>query len=358
MNCGEYETINPIDKKPDIKWFKDIKLEPLKWLWPNRIPLGKISLLVGDPGIGKSLLSLYIAAQVSTGRPWADCSTSNKPGSVVILTAEDDLSDTVGIRLKAAGANMGKVCTINAIVEKDKSRNLYNLTKDVDVLIKTIQAIPDVKLVIIDPITAYMEGKNENKNAEVREYLNPLSDLARVADISIIGISHFNKNQMTQAAAYRVLGSIGFTAAVRAVWLVHQDPNNEINRFFVPLKGNLSKNPTGLSYTFVSVSVSTPYGLADSVCCAFSSETIYTTAEQLMAPKDKRSPRRDTAADWLKKYLADGPKFADAILKEALEAGHSERTLRTVKSKLAIQSIKSFTPDGLGKGRWEWSLPT
>ena len=299
-----------------------------------------------------------MAAQVSTGRPWADCTTSNKPGSVIILTAEDDLSDTVGIRLKAAGANLGKVCTINAIVEKDKQRNLYNLTKDVDVLMKTVQAIPDTKLVIIDPITAYMEGKNENKNAEVREYLNPLSNLARTADISIIGISHFNKNQMTQAAAYRVLGSIGFTAAVRAVWLVHQDPDNEINRFFIPLKGNLSKAPTGLSYTFMSTSVSTEIGLADSVYCAFSPEAIYTTAEELMAPRDKKSPRRDTAADWLQAYLKDGPKDADDILKAAVEAGHSERTLRTVKSKLSIQSIKSFSPEGNVQGRWEWSLPT
>ena len=346
---------SPTEKKPDMKLFRDLKLERLKWLWPNRIPLGKISLLVGDPGIGKSFLSLYMAAQVSTGRPWIDSTNATKPASVIILTAEDDLADTVGVRLKAAGANLSKIHYIDAIVTPESRRGLYNLTKDMDVLIKALQATPDVKLVIIDPITAYMEGKNENKNAEVREYLNPLTELARVADISILGISHFNKNQMTQAAAYRVLGSIGFTAAVRAVWLVHQDPENEINRLLVPLKGNLSKNPTGLSFSFTSTSVQTETGPADSAYCSFSSEIIYTTAEQLMAPREKKSPKKDAAAEWLQDYLKDGPKLAAEIFNVGSQIGFSKRTLERVKSKLAIHAVKSFESDGL-TGKWEWSL--
>jgi len=345
---------NPTEKKPDIKLFKDLKLERLKWLWPNRIPLGKISLLVGDPGIGKSFLSLYIAAQVSTGRPWIDSTKSTKPASVVILTAEDDLADTVGVRLKAAGADLNKIHYIDAIVTPESRRGLYNLTEDMDILIKTIQALPDVKLVIIDPITAYMQGKNENKNAEVREYLNPLTELARVADISILGISHFNKNQTTQTSAYRVLGSIGFTAAVRAVWLVHQDPEDEVKRLFIPLKGNLSKSPTGLSYTFTSTSVQTETGLADSAYCSFSSDIIYITAEELMAPKERKSPKRDAAAEWLQNYLKDGPKFANDIYNIGSQVGFSERTLKRVKSKLGIQATRS---SGFGEnGKWEWSL--
>lgn len=314
-------------------------------------------MLVGDPGIGKSILSAYMAAQVSTGRPWADTTTSSKPGSVVILTAEDDLSDTVGVRLKAAGANLNKVCTINAIIsDKAEPRNLYNLTKDVDVLMKTIQAVPDTRLVIIDPITAYMEGKNENKNAEVREYLNPLADLARVADISILGISHFNKNQTTQTSAYRVLGSIGFTATVRAVWMVHRDPENETRLLLIPLKGNLSKNPTGLAYTLTSSQVQTDDGFADSVYCSFSKDIIYTKADELLTPKfEKKSPKRDSAADWLSEYLKDGPKFANEILNVGSQMGYSQRTLERVKSKLGIQSVQTFAPEG-GVGKWEWSL--
>ena len=350
---------NLIEKEPEIKLFKDLKLEKLKWLWPNRFPLGKISLIVGDPDRGKSILSLYIAAQVSTGRPWIDSTTSREPGDVLILTTEDDLADTVGPRLKAAAADLSRIHYINAVVEKDKKYNLSNLTRDFDILVKTAQKLhPHLRLIIIDPISGYMEGKNENKNAEVREYLNPLAELARMADLSIIGISHMNKNQLTQSATYRVLGSIAFTAAVRAVWLVHQDPEDEVRRLFVPLKGNLSRDKSGLSYTLMSQQVQTEQGLADSVFCSFSPEPIHIRAEELLAPKtDKRSPKKNSASDWLKEYLKDGPKFSIEIFNVGSQMGFSERTLKRVKSKLGIQSTQTFAPDG-GFGKWEWSLLT
>lgn len=350
------------EKEPEILWFKDIKLKKLKWLWPNRFPLGKLSLIVGDPEKGKSMLSLYMAGQVSTGRAWVDAPNPNPPGSVVILTLEDDYADTVGTRLLATGANVGRICTIDAINTGGKRRGLYNLTEDLDVLIKTVQRInsdpnlPNVRLIIIDPISGYMKGKNENKNAEVREFLTPLMDLARSYGIAIIGISHLNKNQMTQSAAYRVLGSIGFAAAARAVWLVHQDPEDEVRRLFVPSKGNLCRKPTGLSYTIMTTMVNTEEGPADTGYCAFSPDPVLITARELLAPKiEKSSPKRDAAADWLQEYLSDGPKFAKEIFIVGSQMDFSEKTLKRVKSKLAIQSVKSSQPGGLGG--WEWSLP-
>jgi len=351
--------VKDLIKKPEPHPIKELKMEKLSWLWPNRIPLGKISLIVGDPGKGKSLLSLYIAAQVSTGRPWIDTSTPRTPASVLILTAEDDLSDTVGPRLMAAQADLAKICSLSSYTDEiGKRHGLYNLTRDLDVLIQTVKDMPDLKLVIIDPISAYMEGKNENKNAEVREYLTPLADLARNADIAIIGITHLNKNQMTQTANYRVLGSIAFTAAVRAVWLVHQDPENEIGRLFVPSKGNLSKNPTGLSFTIMSTSIPTfDGGTADAPYCAFSPETIHTSAEELLAPIkfEKRSPKKDAATEWLQEYLSDGPKPANEIFNVGLQMGFSKRTLERIKSKLGIQSTKIGGIGG-GDGKWEWAL--
>jgi putative DNA primase/helicase len=346
-----------LGKEPDIKCFRDLKLEKLTWLWPNRIPLGKLSLIVGDPGIGKSFLSLYMAAQVSTGRSWVDTFGSTSPASVLILTAEDDLADTVGVRLAAAEADLSRIHYINAVKTPEREYGLYNLTKDFDILIKTVRDIPNIKLVIIDPISAYMEGKNENKNAEVREYLNPLAELARMANIAIVGISHLNKNQTTQTAAYRVLGSIGFTATVRAVWLVHQDPNDETRRLFIPSKGNLSKNPTGLAYTLMSRQIRTDNGLADSAYCSFSPDVIRTTAEELLAPKPvRKGTKKDTASDWLYEYLSEGPKNSQEIFNVGLQMGFSQRTLERAKSKLSIQSIRTDVPEK-GTHKWEWSLP-
>ena len=345
------------EKEPEILWFKDIKLKKLKWLWPNRFPLGKLSLIVGDPEVGKSMLSLYMAGQVSTGRPWIDGPNPNPPGSVVILTLEDDYADTVGTRLKATGADMSRICTIDAINTGGKRRSLYNLTEDLEVLIKTIQRIPNPRLVIIDSISGYMKGKNQHKNAEVREYLTPLMDLAKTGGIAVVGIPHLNKNQMTQSAAYRVLGSIAFAACARAVWLVHQDPKDEIRRLLVPSKGNLCKKPTGLSYTIMSTPVKTVDGIEDTGFCSFSPDPVYITARELLAPKlEKPTPKRDAAADWLQEYLSDGPKFAKEIFVVGPQAGFSEATLKRVKNKLAIQSIRSSQSDG--EGFWEWSLPT
>ena len=303
-----------------------------------------------------------MAAQVSTGRPWADVPNPEPPGSVIILTTEDDLADTVGVRLKAAGADMSKICIIKSIKTGEKRRGLHNLVKDMDILIKTVRDIyrsdhANVKLIIIDPISGYMEGKNENKNAEVREYLNPLADLAAQAGIAIIGISHLNKNQMTQTAAYRVLGSIGFTATVRAVWLVHRDPEDETRRLFIPSKGNLSRNPTGLSYTLINTPVKTEEGYVDMAYCAFSPDVVNLTAEQLLTPpSEKKSPKKDSAADWLQSYLKDGPKLANEIYNVGSQMDFSERTLNRVKKKLGIQAVKSFGFGG--EGKWEWSLLT
>lgn len=346
----------PLEREPEVCCFKDIKLERLHWLWPNRIPLGKISLIVGDPGLGKSFLSLYMAAQVSTGRPWIDTVGSRKPASVLILTAEDDLADTVGVRLMAAGADLSRIHYINAIKSGDKKTGLYNLTRDFDILIKTVRDTPNLQLIIIDPISAYMEGKNENKNAEVREYMTPLCELAKLAGIAIVGISHLNKNQMNQSSAYRILGSIAFMAAVRAAWLVAVDPEDETRRLLIPYKGNLSKRPSGLAYTLMSQRVETEDGPTDSAYCSFSPDPIYITAAELLAPKPpKKYTKKDDAAEWLESYLSSGPRSASDVFQDGTEAGYSEKTIKRAKKTLSIQSIASYDPT-TGKTSRQWSL--
>ncbi len=345
-------------KRPIVKCFKDLKLEKLFWLWPNVIPLSKISLIVGDPDKGKSILSLHMAAQVTTGRPWPNSTITREPGDVLILTNEDHLADTVGPRLKAAGADMNRIHYIDAVIEEnDKIRGLHNITKDFNMLVETVKSLhPWLKLIIIDSISGYMEGKNENKNAEVREYLTPLAELATFAKLALVGISHLNKNQMTQTSAYRILGSIAFTAVARAVWLVQQDPENETRRLFVPLKGNLSRDKTGLAYTIMTQQVQTAQGLVGHAYCSFFPETIYTTADELLTPKtEKRSPKKDSASDWLREYLKDGPKLSIEIFNVGSQMGYSQRTLERVKSKLGIQAVQSFDADE-EKGKWEWSL--
>ena len=345
---------------PVVDNFSRVKPRRLSWLWPNRIPLGKMSLLVGIGGVGKSFLSLYMAAQVSTGRPWIDGrNETREPASVFVLTAEDDIEDTVVIRLKAAGANLNKVYFIKAIKSEGQERGLYNLTSDGILLWQAVRQVPDTKLVIIDPISAYMEGKNENKNAEVREFLSPLISMAQTEKLAVLGISHLNKNQ-EQAAINRVIGSAAFINAVRAAWLVQTDRDDIDRRLFVHLKGNLGVKPTGLAYRLMAQSVMTEDGLEGSAYCAFEPGLLDITADELLAPGERKKGRpskRDDAGDWLLDFLEDGPKDARIIVSAGKSAGYSQRTLETAKKKLDIQSIKM--PDDIGSlSHWEWALPT
>lgn len=353
-------------KTPQGRKLSDVRSERLRWLWPNRIPLGKLTLLVGNPGVGKSFLTIYMAAQISRGRPWADTTEKSKPGTTIILTAEDDIGDTVKIRAEAGGADLTKIIALDAYVTtvtnedtgevQSQVSGLYDLSKDLPVLAEEIRNNPDTRLVVIDPISAYMGGKNSNSNTEVREFLHPLVRLAKERSIAIIGITHLNKNQ-DASAAYRTLGSIGFTAAARAVWLVAEDTEEPGRKLLIPTKGNLSKDATGLAFRLIDTPVATPDGMAAGAYCAFEPDPIDITADDVLVvpQRDKKRPaKRDKAGEWLKGFLQGGPKKAVEVFYEGDIAGFSDSTLKRAKQRLEFQAIQMFDENGIG--HWEWSL--
>jgi len=354
-----------IAKTPVITWARDIKSAPLDWLWQERIPLGKLSILAGVQGKGKSTLALYMAAQVSTGRPWIDTFGQKRdPGSVIVLSMEDDWIDTIKPRLQAAEADMSKVCRVDGFAAQIGNRKfdcvpLSNLTRDFDVLEQAVEQIGDVRLIIVDPISSYMMGKNENKNAEMREFLNPLIAMGGKNKIAILGITHLNKNQ-DLSPDHRILGSTALAAAARAVWLVHQDEDVSERRLMVLLKENLSPNSTGLAFRPANASVMTDVGkLTNAPYCMFEAEVLHITAKDVLMAKPQKAGRpkkRNDAADWLYEYLENGPKPAKQLIYNAAKAGYSERTLRSVKKNLEIQSYKS--PDDDRGETWVWALPT
>lgn len=346
-----------------IKTFDQVKIKAIDWLWPQRIPQACISLLAGEPEVGKSTLAIYMAAQISKGRPWIDTGKPQKKGSVLILSTEDINSQVIAPRLMAAGADLSKIHFIDAVTDGDKKYNIDNLTEDIRLLYLAANRIQDLRLIIIDPITGFMHGKNENKNAEVREYLTPLSNVAQAANCAIVGITHFNKNQMTQTASNRILGSIGFTAAVRAVHIVAKDPNDDDIRLFLPLKCNLSKHASGLAYKLIQTQIPAEDNRISSVAyCAFTMDEVKITASEILAPtvavkKKHKEPEKSEIEQWLTDYLKDGPKPASEIYNIGLQMGFSQRSIERFKSKLSLQSIKSFNPE-TGKHYWEWSLLT
>ena len=293
----------------------DIEPEAIRWLWPGRVARGKMTLVVGHPGLGKSQLSLAMAATVSTGRRWPDGSEC-EPGSVIVLSAEDGDADTIVPRLIANGADLSRVHLTDGTVKgftrdgREVSRGLC-LAQDIERLAERIESTPDVALVVIDPISAYLGPVNSHNNAETRSALAPLAALAAEHRVAVLAISHLNKSDNVDAIT-RVTGSMAFVATARAAWLVGKDPEDDNRSLFVPLKNNLGPDRSGLAFRITPTSVETRQG--DEVrtsAVAWLTGGVSTTAAQILAAArsggDAESGARSEAAAFLKDLLADGP---------------------------------------------------
>jgi len=185
--------------------------ETVNWLWPNRIALGKLNLLVGDPGLGKSFITCDLAARVSTGAAWPDGAPNDGPGGVLLLNAEDGPADTIKPRLRVAHADMERIAYMPYV---DKGR-FFSLSKHIGFLAENAATIPGLKLIVLDPVSAFLSGVDSHKNTDVREALAPLSALAEQTGAAVLAVSHLNKG--VGQAVYRATGSLAFTAASRSV---------------------------------------------------------------------------------------------------------------------------------------------
>ena len=360
---------NPkIKRRPYYIRGDKVKIEHIDWLWPNRIPLKMLSLLVGIGGTGKSTLSLYMAAQITRGRPFADeTTTSREPGDVIIISAEDAPGNVIIPRLMAMEADTTHIFCMQGVISTlpdgtEGITSLENLSKtgDLDMLLELLDEAPNPKLVIIDPYTAYMGKADSNSNTEVRGFLRPLSEIAIDYNISVLGITHLNKNQ-DLSADFRVLGSVGQQNAARMAWLVATDPDDFNRRYFVWMKGNLAPRTTGLAYHIMSVPVSTPDGRSsDQPTCAFEKEPVTLTADELLAPRKVKSPgaprKQGDAREWLESTLSEGPVDSKLIFEEGEILGYSSATLNRVKSTMGIMSIPIREKNSMKVIKWEWRL--
>ena len=240
----------------------EVETQQIEWLWQRRIPLGKITLLDGDPGVGKSLLAITIAACISTGRPMPD-GTPGRQGSIILITSEDSTEDIIKPRMEAAGGDPSRVVLLNAVLSFDVKRlfmydrpfSLSRDLKDLEVGIRRNNAI----LVVIDPLMAVL-GRNidSSRDQDVREVLTPLAQLAERTGCAILIIRHLNKGNSANSL-YRGAGSIGIIAAARIGLLVAHDPDDEQKRVFATIKNNLSKVATNLTFQIVENERGVPY---------------------------------------------------------------------------------------------------
>lgn len=339
--------------EPVLVNLADVQAESVEWLWHGRIALGKVTLIAGDPGLGKSFLTLDIAARVSSGSPWPDASTiKTTPGGVVLLSAEDGVADTIRPRLDAAGADVRRIVALQAVRRNYKEgpakESTFSLETDIQALEDAILAVPGCRLVIIDPITAYLGATDSHKNAEIRGLLAPLSALAAKHSVAVLCVTHLNKSA-SGPAIYRAIGSIAFAAAARAVWAVTKDNDDPRRRLVLPAKNNLAPDALGLAYSLE------PYGPNGTAVVAWEPDPVSMTADEAMQADAGNSDAEDgnQAKAWLRDALKDGPMPAKKVLDQGKANGFTNKAVRRAFHDLKCERKKSDF-----EGGWVWWAPS
>jgi putative DNA primase/helicase len=339
----------------------EVKMTGIKWLWPDRFAIGKLGIIAGLPDEGKGQTLAFVAAQVTNAGPWPMNEGQAPSGSVLVFSDEDDPNDTLVPRFAAAGADLSRIHIIKMVRASDKSR-MFSLISDLDALRQKIKEIGDVKLVIIDPISAYLGvGKVDSfRTTDVRAVLTPLTALATELKVSIIGVMHFNKKTDVTNALLRISDSLAFGAVARHVYGVIDDAENK-RKLFVRVKNNVAakhKNQT-LAYRFLEGEVAKDEDTGEPIKAPYivwDPQYVDVTAlEAMQAASDTRSPAvKDEAKKFLREILAQGPVLKDEIEEAAEANGISERTLFRAKNELKVEAHKEC---GKMNGKWTWKLP-
>ncbi|MDP6063348.1 MAG: AAA family ATPase, partial [SAR202 cluster bacterium] len=338
------ENAQPSGPRLLVTTLSGVKPEEVNWLWPGRIPRGKNTLLAGDAGLGKSYLSLDIAARVSRGGTWPDGGNVVE-GDVLIVTAEDGLADTVRPRLDNLGADVSRVHHIDVTVSNAEALESLSLDKHLRLLEVEI-AERNAILLIIDPMTAFVRGKDSHKASDVRQLLTPVVSMAERTGCAVLTIQHLNKRSFEHNALYRVSSSADFVAVARSAFLVAPHPDDDARRVFGSIKSNLSAPPEVLGFRFnddVFDWEPTPVDIKMS-----------DVLSQPEPPKERFALVE--AVEFLVELLADGPIAVQQVRKEAKSAGISMATLRRAKYSKGVKSQK-VSVGKEGDGHWEWSLP-
>lgn len=336
-----------------IRRASDVKPEPINWLWPGKIAIGKLTLIAGDPGLGKSMLTVNLAAHVSTGLDWPARGGSCPLGDVLFVSAEDDPADTIRPRLDAAKADPARIHIVAGVESLNSNgepeRRLLSLRKDLVAVAAAVRGLDACRLIVVDPVSAYLDGADSHNNSEVRGLLAPLSELAREVGAAMVAVTHLNKGSGA-SALYRTTGSLAFVAAARAAWLVTRDKINQDRRLFLPLKNNLGPDTTGMSYS-IKDTAGVPFVQWDDEPVSISADDALGKPED----EDHESTLAEDAAEWLREVLAGGPVPAKEVMTHGSNAGYSAATIRRAQASIGIKPKR--LGGAAGDGKWVWSLP-
>jgi hypothetical protein len=336
------------ETSPEQPWLRlaDVEPEAVVWLWAGRIPLGKVTLLEGDPDEGKSCVAIDIAARVTCGIAMPNtCDPARDPEGVVFVTAEDGLADTIRPRLDAAGGDPKRVLVFR----------LDELPQIDEAGLQTIERAMRAcraGLLVMDPLNAFLpEHVDTYKDHHIRRALAPLAALAARTGAAVLVIRHLNKSG-GQNAKYRGGGSIGIIGAARSALLAAPDPDDPSRKVLAVNKHNLAREVPALGYEFAQATMPVSGDrLIETVKIRWLGPTTHTVRDLLADQVDDGDRSAlDEAVAWLRDELSSGPQLAAEAFKAAARVGIAPRTLQRARGMIATAKKDNF------KGGWVWAL--
>lgn len=328
-----------------------IQERPIAWLWDQYLPLGKLTLLAGAGGTGKSTIAFNLAGTITTAGVWPDGTRCARPGNVLIWSSEDDPADTIKPRLMAVGADEQRYGVIAGVVDEQGISSPFDASRDMDALREAVSSIGGISLLIIDPIVSAVTG-DMNKANEVRRSLQTIVDFAAEANCAVLGITHFAKGTAGRNSAERVIGSTAFKDFSRMTLVAAKDEESN-NRVFTRAKSNNSADTGGFGYGIEVIALHrgiTAARVAWGEALQGSSRAILAEVE---GSSDGEESKLGSAKRFLIEQLNNGAVASKELFEHAREGhGISTNTLRRAQKELGIVATKAAFAGG-----WMWSLP-
>ena len=325
--------------------------QPVAWVWEYWLAQGKLHVLAGAPGQGKTTLALAMASTITIGGRWPDGSRSSL-GNVLIWSGEDDPADTLLPRLIAMGADRSRVFFVTGARISGELLT-FDPARDLNQLLRAIEEIGGISLLVVDPIVSAVAG-DSHKNTEVRRALQPLVDLAASCNCAVLGISHFSKGGQGQDPTQRVVGSIAFSAVARVVLVAAKvaSEDGKDRRILARSKSNIGPDDGGFEY---HIEQGEPLPGIQASYIAWGAAVAGTARELLTEPDDGTGgtsesadkSAQDEAEEFLIDLLKDGPSPTKHVEAEAKAAGIAWRTVRRASDTLSVKKRKR-------EGTWYW----
>jgi putative DNA primase/helicase len=334
-----------------IRCGADIKPMAIDWLWPGWLPAGKLTILAGAAGTGKTTLALGLGAVITTSGRWPDGAASTKAGNVLVWSSEDVADDTLVPRLIASGADLTRCHFIEGIVQHGVSVP-FDPSQDIPELHRAVERIGGAALLIIDPIVSAVAGDMHRAN-DVRRSLQAVVDFAEAHSCAVIGITHFAKGGAGKAPQDRVIGSQAFGALARMV-LVTAKEEGSSRRVLARAKSNIAPDDGGVAYSIDLVTI----GGGIAATHAVWDGVIEGTAREILGEVEIEEDNDGGARDDLEQMLVDvitdagGSMTTKALMAEVRDSGHSWDTAKRLKKSMGIEAKKL----SMG-GPWMWFLP-